>query len=264
MQTITMQISPNQAQDWLDTKNTRNRTLSLTLAKQYAEDMKQGNWHATHQGIAFYADGVLADGQTRLKAITIADKPIEMMVTFGLTVDSGIGVDVHRRRNIANQLQIAGAFPWLGKNEVAVAQQLILLTTKNRFAVSTSQIIDFCAPLEDAFIFMKSGMSSNSVRFINTAPVKAAVVCAFFHEPHDRLTAFCKTLLSGVMQSDKDVAAVRLREKLMRGGGAMQNAATDRQRVVLLTMKAIGLFCDGQFVSKLMEPKENLYPLRLI
>lgn len=260
MQTLTMQITPAQAQVWLDTKNTRNRTLSMTLAKQYADDMRAGKWRATHQGIAFYADGVLADGQTRLKAITLADRSMDLMVTFGIDNDAGIGIDVHRKRSVANQLEIAGAYPWLGKNEVAVAQQLILMTSRNRQVASTSRIIEFCEPLQEAFMFMKSH-STNTVRFLTTAPVKAALVCAFYYEPRGRLEEFCKTLLSGVMQSPGDVAAVRLREKLTHGGKALQSDATDRQKVLFLTMKAIKLFCKHERISKLVEPKECIYPI---
>ena len=42
----------------------------------------------THQGIAFDENGVLQDGQHRLCAIVSANKPVDMMVTSGLSPDN--------------------------------------------------------------------------------------------------------------------------------------------------------------------------------
>jgi hypothetical protein len=257
MQTLTVAVTPTQAQEWLDKKNTRNRTKSDKLSRLYAKDMINGDWQQTHQGIAFYEDGVLADGQTRLQAITIANITIMMPVTFGIPCSASDGIDIHRKRTTANQLSISGD-GWIGKNEVAVIQQIHLLNGI-KDAQSIYAVRRFAESIEEALLFSKD-QTSNTVRHITTAPFKAAVVLAFKHENKERLAEFCAVCRSGIMVTSGDVAAIRLREKLISLGD-LKGTASGRIEVSLLTMKAIQLFCKKTIVSKLVTPKEQIYKL---
>ncbi len=260
MQTVQIVITPQQAQQWLDEKNTRNRPMSMPLAAMYADDMKNDRWLETHQGIAFYEDGVIADGQTRLKAITIAKKSIPMQVTFGIPIPNGLCIDIHRKRTFSNQLAMTGELPWLGKNEAATAMILMFKDGGARQSKNVRRVIDFCTPIEDAMVFMKA-RTSNSIRYITTAPVKAAIVCAYYKEDKTRLDEFCKVLISGIMKSGDDSAAVRLRERLISGGGALQSTGASRINIMLLTMRAISFFCKRQEVSRLTTPVEPIYAI---
>lgn len=260
MQTVRIVVTPQEAQQWLDEKNTRNRPMSMPLAAMYADDMANGRWLETHQGIAFYEDGVLADGQTRLKAITIAKKSIPMQVTFGVPKPSGLCIDIHRRRTFSNQLAMTGELPWLGKNEVATAMILMFKDGGARQSKNVRRVIDFCTPIEDAMVFVKA-RTSTSIRYITTAPVKAAIVCAYYYEDKTRLDEFCKVLITGIMKSGADSAAVRLRERLISGGSALQTTGSDRVSVMLLTMKAVKFFCERRELSRLTTPVEPIYLL---
>jgi len=121
-------------------------------------------------------------------------------------------------------------------------------------------VIDFCAPIEDAMVFVKA-RTSNSIRYITTAPVKAALVCAYYHEDKTRLDEFCRVLVSGIMKSGADSAAVRLRERLISGGGALQRTGSDRMSIMLLTMRAVKMFCERRESSRLTTPVEPIYLL---
>lgn len=254
-----MEITPKQAEEWLE-KNTRNRPMSMSLATQYADDMANNVWRETHQGIAFFESGILADGQTRLKAITISKKPITMQVTFGVPDESGLSIDTHRKRTLSNQLAVSGAMPWLGKNEAAVA--LLLMNSDNsKQSRSIEKIMAFCKPHEDAFMFTKQH-TSNSIRYVTVAPVKAAIVSAFKYENKSRLVEFCKCLTSGVMENKNDSAAIRLRERLISNGAVMQHTGKGRYEIMLLAMKAISLFCKNAEVTRLSMPKEKAYSIK--
>lgn len=78
-------ITPALAIKWLE-GNVHNRRLDYRLAEMYASDIRSGKWLLTHQGIAFDVNGVLVDGQHRLWAIVIANKPVKMYVATGLPV----------------------------------------------------------------------------------------------------------------------------------------------------------------------------------
>ena len=257
MQTFEMLITPSQAIEWLETKNTRNRKLSLKRAAMYANDIENGKWRKTHQGIAFYDDGVLADGQTRLKAIAIANTPVSMLVSFGLPQSSSLGIDNHRMRSTANQIEIDGQSTWIGKSEVAIAR-ILLRASGKQGNISTAQIIEYCESKKDSIEFAVDNLRTNS-RSISPAAVKAAVASAFGSESDSELQNFCKVLTTGIMKSDNEVAAIRLRERLLQDGSAMQASGLGRIEAFMLTQKAVKGFCSGKNIKRLAVPTSLIY-----
>lgn len=81
-------ITPEMANDWLTSRNTKNRPISERRARAIAADIEHNRYGRTHQGVAFNVLGILADGQHRLAAICIAGVPVLMRVTFGLPEES--------------------------------------------------------------------------------------------------------------------------------------------------------------------------------
>lgn len=71
----TVLITPEMAEEFLK-HNTRNRNIRLPYVEELATYMRQGKWDVTHQGIGFYEDGTLFDGQHRLHAIIKAGVPV--------------------------------------------------------------------------------------------------------------------------------------------------------------------------------------------
>jgi hypothetical protein len=72
-------VTPSMAEYYLG-KNTANRRVSERRVRIYERDLLNGNFGTTHQGIAFYNDGSLADGQHRLLAIVKANLPAKLLV----------------------------------------------------------------------------------------------------------------------------------------------------------------------------------------
>lgn len=114
MRTEVIDISPVQAQYWLG-KNKSNRPVRRNMVQKYAEDMVNGAWRVTHQGIAIDHSGAVLDGQHRLLAIVQAKVAVRMLVatecdgaTFGV-VDNG------SVRSRADVLSLAGLPPKLSK-----------------------------------------------------------------------------------------------------------------------------------------------------
>ena len=102
-----MTITPQLAEKML-AKNTINRNLSERAANKYAQIMRDGNWSVTHQGVAFYDDGTLADGQHRLVGVVQAGVPVEMLVVSGLKKEQSIHIDTHRPRSMIDGIKIGG------------------------------------------------------------------------------------------------------------------------------------------------------------
>ena len=80
-------VTPALAKEWLE-KNTNNRILNDVRVNDYIRDLKNGHWQLTHQGVAFYENGVLADGQHRLIAIAKSGISVEILVTRNMPLST--------------------------------------------------------------------------------------------------------------------------------------------------------------------------------
>lgn len=78
-----------------------------------AQDMLEGRWYFSHQGIAFNVKGELIDGQHRLTAFLAAEAQdpglmLPIMITWNLPIDSNEKIDINRRRQPGTFLAMAG------------------------------------------------------------------------------------------------------------------------------------------------------------
>lgn len=258
MKTQWMIITPAMARDWLESRNTNNRNLARSKVDQYASDMRNGNWRASHQGIAFYEDGILADGQHRLKACAETGINLESFVTFGLSREAGTGIDSHRARKMDDQIKIAGMSDWIGKEELAIVK--LAARCLNHKNLSTHDAVAYCEAHKDAITVARSCIG-RKVRNITTAPVMLAMACAYAQVGGDAIRNFAKVLTSGVMDGRCDIAAIRLREKLLLDGSKFAHSDTARMELVKLTMRAIKAFANGEEIAKLFMPQAYLYPV---
>lgn len=104
-------ITPAVADAILERFNTANRPAAGRRdlsPEDYEAMIRAGLFETTHQGIAFDANGVLVDGQTRLEGIRKAGLPVTMQVTFGLKVGAFRFVDRMRRRTLGHNLHAEG------------------------------------------------------------------------------------------------------------------------------------------------------------
>lgn len=137
------------ATEILENHNSKNRNLSESTVQSYANDMKNGRWTMTHQGIAFDVNGTLLDGQHRLWAIVFANIPIEFMVTRGLPVEKDgkftmDAIDRNRVRTTGQQMQLCHSIK--NGNVVAAAMRAIGTmcnprSAKARLSTATSLMI---------------------------------------------------------------------------------------------------------------------------
>lgn len=223
--------------------------------------MKNGNWHEHHQGVAFYSDGTVADGQHRLYAIIKSGISIQMMVTFDVPKESAIGIDVHRARRTDDVLRITGRSEWIGKNEAAIIKKIMMECGLGKSTMSPSVVADFGERHKEAIIFAGSKVFTSTAKYLTSSPIRSAIACAYAKQSKEELMRFAKVLTSGVMDSLDDVSAIRLRERLLMEGQALSGNALARARCMKFTMRSIKAFCDKERISKLVEPANYVYPI---
>lgn len=85
-----------------------NRPVRQVTVKKYAEDMKNGNWSLTHQGIAIDHEGSLIDGQHRLLAVIMSGVSVYMMVAYGASKESFSVLDAGISRTCSDSFALDG------------------------------------------------------------------------------------------------------------------------------------------------------------
>lgn len=256
MKVETCLITPEIAKQWLE-KNQKNRSLNHKRVSVYAEQMLLGNWVEHHQGIAFYKDGTLADGQHRLAAIVKSGIAIKMLVATGLTNQSGLIIDSHQTRQAHQSIKISGLADWIGKDEVAIARCLISTQSQKERHVSYNQIVEFC---ETHKIAIQYAMQSNGSRkkYTSSSTIRAAIACAYYYENQEKLSQFCLVFQSGMATSINDRPAILLREWLIRNS---MSGGSERQNQIKRAMRAIKAFCNNDPIDKLYQPADFIYKL---
>ena len=123
MSTIKTEIklyTPQEARNLLENHNPKNRPLSRTRVKQYAEEMKNRRWQVNGDAIRFDEYGNLLDGQHRLAACIEAQTVFRSLVIRGLPPEVMTTIDVGKKRTLADTLTLEGV-----KNAKALSAVLL-------------------------------------------------------------------------------------------------------------------------------------------
>ncbi|WP_305815717.1 ParB N-terminal domain-containing protein [Photobacterium leiognathi] len=113
---IEIYISPRLAREMLEfsqrgavNKENKNRKLSRTKIKKYAEAMKNGKWCLTGEPIIISADGEILNGHHRLQACFEAGVGFIATITYGVTDDLSFAhIDVGNMRSRSQVLEMSG------------------------------------------------------------------------------------------------------------------------------------------------------------
>lgn len=251
-------VTPHQAKYWLDNCNLRNRNLRSIVVSQFAQDMINNRWKLHHQGIAFYEDGTLADGQHRLAAIVRANKPIELYVTTGLQHESAAVIDQGVTRKMHDAIRILGGNDWIDKHIVAMCRFLIGDMGKNTDPVSTNTVIDYANRYQYTLELVKS-MTGTKKRYVTHAGLAACYACAIQAGiPEAKIKRFAEIMLKGEINGPKENAAIRLREYLISNPGCW--IGRERLETCMRAQRAIDAFSKDQSLAKLYLPSSLTYP----
>lgn len=220
MTTALMVVTPELAKSILENSNHKNRSVSAARVDTYARAMAAGQWMITHQGISFYEDGNLADGQHRLLAVVKSGATVQMLCTHGLSNECLMGIDSGRPRDTTGVIQIAGGDMNVTSRHVGIIRKAAktgLLTgvsvTSN---LSASEIHSVYMAKKDKIDFGARSMKRNAAK-IGAAAVRVAACCCYGKIQHGRLVDFFDVLSNGVMANDSDRTVVTLREAILSG-----------------------------------------------
>lgn len=179
METIVLEVTPKQAQEWIeydllarddnpDVKS--NRNISKNNLQYFCDEIANGHWKLTHQGIAISSEGIIIDGQHRLRAIAKTGIPVKIPVTFGADIGTFDAIDVGKNRNFVDIYRV-------DKSAVAVATTMLSLsygytsTAGARIrAQEMGRALEKLKPIITAF----GAFANSNVRVRGASPVKTA------------------------------------------------------------------------------------------
>lgn len=135
-------ITPKLAAKYLEA-NKGNRPMTRATARNYAEEIRLGQWLFNGEAIKFDSNGVLVDGQHRLLAVTLAERSIDTLVVRGLDPEAFKTLDTGRQRSMGDALALRGIlypasmssayrflYRWLGRG-------------KPKTRISNTQLLEF-------------------------------------------------------------------------------------------------------------------------
>jgi len=127
-------VTPAQAQAWLDNEGA-NRRLKKRTVERYAAFMLRGEWRMTAEPIKLDAQASVRDGQHRLAAIVLSGMTVPLLVIRGVTEDAFDVMDTGKARTPADVLSIHGYTTTVGK--AAAIRSLILIERQGHVNPST-------------------------------------------------------------------------------------------------------------------------------
>lgn len=236
--TVRMKVSPELCNEWIE-RNTHNRPCYEERVSMLAADMRAGRFKFNGDSIRFSPEGVLLDGQHRLRAAIKTGFTLDTNVVFGLPTDAQDTMDDQMVRSSAHQLALAG-IP--NSSQAAAVASLVLL--HQRFGVQKSNQMAFRPTKREVNKFVQSDWSGakqiqaaiQQARKLSRIGVTCAVggFCYLLFASSDRARAelFFDELASGVGLSE-DNPALLLRERLI------SNNATSKLKMTKTYMFAL-------------------------
>jgi hypothetical protein len=260
-------VTPAMARSWLQ-HNVMNRNIRPAKVARLAEHIATGTFRTTHQGIAFFNDSTLADGQHRLSAIVLADKPVEIYVTQGLSREAAEAVDFDiAPRKMSDVFKMAGTDTLLASNR-GVAIIRALLSQFNGCGPRSKQLTlrdieAYYSRHQQAFDAVYHNLPQRHDRWsqANVMAVYVTATAAQALTVHD-MQRFHSIFATGTYDNQvpgEEMAVVLRNQYIDLGQNAWRNhkgASTARKM-----QRAIDYFVTGHTVKPLREPKEFVWPI---
>lgn len=190
-------VTPAKARDWLSNNNHNNRPIRTAHVENLARMMGAGDWTITHQGIAFDVTGRLVDGQHRLHAIVMSNKPIEMYVARDLPEGSYRNIDGGAQRLTSDRIRLLSS-----PRENLFACAIIKFYLGRVAWVGGKARVPSVDEIENEFLEHTDAYSGvarlwvTPVRGITNAPVGAAIACYWTQNPN-LAREFAEAVISG-------------------------------------------------------------------
>lgn len=250
-------MTPKAARKILE-RNPANRQKNEDFILSLAAAIENGEWEANGVPIIIDEDGNLLDGQHRLEAVILANKPVEMLVVTGPSRSVFTTIDTGMKRSISHMLHIEGESNCnvLG----AAVSWLFKLTTGSVFATGRAktprarqavELLHRHSPIRDSVTV------GRSVKHVMSASIATCLHYLFGKVNHEKADEFFAKLETGEGLR-KTQAVYLLREQLLANRGSKRKLTSVAQ--VALAIKAFNVSMNGDNMKLLRWGGDEPFP----
>lgn len=256
-------VTPEQAKSWLAQNTNNYRKMTQRTVKTYARDITAGRWKYNHNAIMIAADGTLLDGQHRLAAIVLANKPIVTDVVFGADISIADSLDNGKMRHATD----IAAWEQLENTSVgcAIARMLILHDEGLLLSTSGGKNTGACPSRQEVVDRFRRDNEAiqRGIRVTDKCktlmPGSIAGICFLLFDRLDSEMAERFFVSLGTGAGLEDGSAVhRLRERLIDNRGS--KAKLPSYYLIALTIKAWNYFIYGRKMRYLRWKEDEPFP----
>lgn len=224
-------VTPDQAKYILKKCNKMNRRIKKDYVRTLRRDMENGKWYSDIDYIGFDKDGILVNGQHRLKALSEANVKY-VTLKFDFDTEQHISMDTGNARTYANTVSIAkkagiALMPVKFKSIMTNALRLNGIKQNGEdktYKLSNSELEDYWEKYSSDLMLCDSKQLFDLGK-INSASVKASLFLAYLSGINlTILEHFSEVLRNGIAKSDYDIPIIRLRDELIDLRGKSSNA----------------------------------------
>jgi hypothetical protein len=229
--TTAILITPEIARSYL-AKSKVNRKINPAIVRSYADQMAQGQWTLTNQGIGFAGEDHLIDGHHRLNAVILSQCSVWMNVTIGLTESAGAKVDVGYKREPGHILWMLYQVP--NATSVAAIGKAFLFCDEKITRLSQS------ADPADLFVAYSNNKDAfalgREAQKVCSAAMSGALAYAYRIDP-PQVIDFVKKISSkvGIEANSPEQSFLRWVESTAKKGG---NGGMARQKEVIYAVSS--------------------------
>lgn len=235
-------VTPEAARRILSECNNNNRKISQKFIDQYTKDILEDRWKKSNDSITFDDNWELSNGQHRLKAVTIANKPVVMVVQFH--VNQNCEIDRGKQRTITENIRMSK----LVDNEdlCCDVKAVTLVNTAMRAmgyerVYRTEDVVNMINKYECELLNIRAAGIMRGSDGVGQMAIASAMFVAYINGVElEVLSRIRRVLNSGMPENgDKDKPIIGLRDRLMsiRGGGEGVNV--ERAKYTQYCIKAI-------------------------
>lgn len=246
-------ITPEMAHKFLSENNKSNRKVKQGVVDMLARSMLSGDFKLTHQGIAFYDDGDICDGQHRLHAIRQSKTSQRMLVTKGIPKDDGhiLAIDNSTPRSVTDSSVLSGIKIEPRDSQLVKALRFGVRGTHSK--LSHKEIYELYQNYSSEIEIAKQCFPKHKSPFTTTA-IKIAVIDSVADGISiDVVKRFAKILVSGFYNYDYEKTCVVLRDKLL------QLSSTKKDAIIAMNLakRAIKAMADKQELKFIRLPNSK-------
>lgn len=250
-------ITPKMATLILDNHNEHNRPKSDSYVRRLANDMKNGRWMLTHQGLGFNCDGSLIDGQNRLAAVVLCGKPQKFLVVRGVSKAASAVIDGGRKRNVRDALRIVHGVEMSTR---AVSCCLYIDSRGQLTRLLPAERVDVC--LRYGELAQRAEILFNcKTPGITRANVLAVIARALETHKESEIAHFCEVLATGQMRSGRDKTVTLLRDWLMTRVAGQGGAGTYHREAYMRTETALSAWLRRESLTRIRPSFKELFLL---